>query len=43
MKKLTAISSLLVLGTVGLLVTAVLLNPGEIKLSFADEDYQLYL
>ena len=42
MKKFTAITSLLVLGTVGLLVTAYL-NPGEIKLNFADEDLHLYL
>ena len=42
MKKFAALSSLFVLGTVGLLVTAYL-NPGEIKLNFADEDYQLYL
>jgi hypothetical protein len=42
MKKYAALSSLIVLGTVGLLVTA-WLNPGEIRLDFSDEDYHLYL
>ncbi len=42
MKKFAAISSLLILGTVGIIVTAYL-NPGDIKLNFADEDYHLYL
>ncbi|WP_262714320.1 hypothetical protein [Adhaeribacter soli] len=42
MKKFAAISSLLVLGTVGFLVTS-WLSPGEITLNFADEDYHLYL
>lgn len=42
MIKFSAISSLLVLGTVSLLVTA-WLNPGDLKLDFADEDYHLYL
>ncbi|HSI89723.1 MAG TPA: hypothetical protein VK927_01340 [Adhaeribacter sp.] len=40
MKKLTAISSLLVLGTVGLLAW---LKTDEINLNFSDEDYHLYL
>ncbi|WP_262896444.1 hypothetical protein [Adhaeribacter terrigena] len=42
MKKFTAISSLFVLGTVGLLVTA-WLNPVDIELNFSDEEYYLYL
>jgi hypothetical protein len=42
MKKFTTISSLLLLGTVGLLVSAYL-NPGEIKLNFSDEENYLYL
>lgn len=40
MKKFAAFSSLVVLGTVGLLVY---LNPGEIQLDFSDEDIHLYL
>jgi len=43
MKKFTAFSSLLVLGTVGLWVTANLLSPGDLELNFADEDIHLYL
>jgi hypothetical protein len=42
MKKFTTISSLLVLGTVGLIVTA-WLNPVDLELNFSDEEYYLYL
>ena len=42
MKKITAFSSLLFLGTLGYLVK-VWITPEDINLNFADEDIHLYL
>lgn len=42
MKKFTTLSSLLVLGTVGYLVT-IWMTPEDINLNFAEEDIHLYL
>jgi hypothetical protein len=42
MMKLTTLSSLLVLGTLGLLVKT-WITPDDIHLSLADEDIHLYL
>ncbi|MGV3504884.1 MAG: hypothetical protein ACO1O1_14335 [Adhaeribacter sp.] len=42
MKKITTISSLLVLGTLGLLVST-WISPEDLHLNLADEDIHLYL